>query len=281
MRPDLIAVACGLSAAIAWGAADFYGGLASRRGRVFAVILGSQVVGAVGLVALALLTHEVLPSRTPLLEGAAAGIAGTLGLCALYTALARTRMGLVAPVSALVTAILPIAVAAVTEGLPKPLQALGLIVALIAVWLLASSGWRVRIAANELALPIAAGIGFGLFFILIGRIRGTGPFWPLVSARVATLPMMGSLVWWSLKHRPGRGRLPCIPVILAGLCDAGGNAFFFFATHLGRLDIAAALSSLYPATTVLLAWLILMERLRRHQWTGVGAAVLALMLIAH
>ena len=124
-----------------------------------------------------------------------------------------------------------------------------------------------------------SGIGFGLFFILIDAASQTSVLWPLVGTRCVSLLIMLLLFLASSKARvPTRSQLPFIA--LAGLCDILGNLFFALATNLGRLDISATLSSLFPAATILLAWLILKERLVLQQWVGVGVALVALILIA-
>jgi drug/metabolite transporter (DMT)-like permease len=151
--------------------------------------------------------------------------------------------------------------------------------ALVAVWLLSSASGGVGARARELGLAITAGLGFGLFLILIDRVSESAVLWPLVAARTTSIIFL--FVYASVRRgwvRQARNQLPIIA--LAGIFDTGGNAFFALATRLGRLDIAAVLGSLYPATTVLLAWLILKEGLTPGQWLGVVTALAALVFIA-
>lgn len=271
------AITFGLLSAIIWGAGDFVGGLATRRARPFSVVLVAEVAGALLLAVFGLLYRQPLPALPDLGWSAAAGLAGAVGLLALYTALAGGHMGIVAPISAVVAAIVPILVGAALEGLPTPLQMGGFAVALAAVWLLSSSGDH-SASPRDLRLALLAGLGFGCFFVLLDRTGPQGGFWNLAFARtVAALALL--LLMLLLRHPllPPRDVLPLN--LLNGGLDAGGNLFFLLATQAGRLDVASLLSSLYPGVTVLLAWLVLGERLNRPQAAGVVAALAAIVLI--
>ena len=276
---ELAPVLFGLASAASWGSADFTGGVATRRSEVYTVIVVSQLVGGLFLLALAFAFSEPLPSAANLLLGALAGIFGALGLVALYTGLAQGQMGVVSPIAALVTALLPVVVGIFSAGLPGLLVLLGFGLAFVAVWFLARGDSRAPIRLRELKLPVIAGTAFGMFFIIIGHVSSVSILWPLVAARFASVCLIFLYAIARRQiHRPGRSQLPLIA--LTGVLDSGGNAFFALATRTGRLDIAAVVSSLYPASTVFLAWLVLKERLVRRQWVGVGLALLALALIA-
>jgi len=276
---EFLAVIYGLASAISWGAGDFSGGIATRRNSVYIVVFGAQAVGIMALIIVAMLLAEPFPLARDMLYGGVAGIAGNIGLVALYRGLATGRMGVVAPVAAVVTALVPILAGLLTEGLPATQQITGFGLALTAVWLISRSGSEAPITLPELGLPLLAGVNFGLFFILIDQVSRGAVLWPLVAARLASLfLLLGIVMLTQQRDMPTRRQLPII--ILAGLLDTGGNAFFALATQTGRLDISAVLSSLYPASTILLAWLILKERLLPRQWIGVGAALVAVVLIA-
>ena len=279
MSPESLAFTYGLSSAVTWGAGDFTGGFATKQNSVFSVILVSQFVGGIFLVLLALSFGEQVPQFFHFFLGGLAGFSGVLGLAALYTGLARGRMGIVAPLSAVVTAILPVVVALLTEGLPTTLQLVGFGTAFIAIWFLCYSFSGPEVRRGELYFPILAGLGFGLFFVLIDRAIGESVMWPLVGARVASVGLMSLVILikrQSLSSTKGQMGF----MILAGIFDASGNAFFALATKLGRLDISAVLSSFYPAATILLAWLLLKEKLQWTQWFGVAVALISLGLIA-
>ena len=172
----------------------------------------------------------------------------------------------------------PVVFSIIIEGVPLPRQIFGFAIALISVWLISQTDFNSRFHLNDVYLPIIAGIGFGIFYILIDRVSESAIWWPLVSARTSSICLV--LVIAMIRNKldvPLVNQLPII--ILAGIFDTGGTAFFALAARLGRLDIAAILSSLYPAVTVLLAWIILKERLTLYQWIGVVMVFLAVVLI--
>lgn len=273
------AMTYGIASAAAWGAGDFSGGLATKHNSVFSVVILSQLFGGMLLAVLAVAFSSPLPGIGVMVLGGLAGLSGVAGLLALYSGLARGRMGVVAPVAAVVTVVFPVIIGIVVEGLPSPLQMAGFLVAVAAVWLLTRTGGTSDVQLRELGLPVAAGLAFGLFFILIDQVSDQGVLWPLVSARAASVCLLAAAAMLLRKgSRPAFAHIPII--LLAGTLDTAGNAFFALATRAGRLDISAVLASLYPGMTVLLAWLILKENLSRSQWTGVAAALAALAMIA-
>ncbi len=275
---DFTPIALGLASAACWGAGDFCGGLASKRTHVYSVIITSQIVGVGLLIGLALAFGEAVPSPDQLALGGAAGFAGAIGLLALYRALATGRMGVAAPIAAIVGAAMPVIVGAIIDGVPGGLQLLGFAVALLAVWLITQAP-DATLRLRELTLPLVAGLAFGVFFVLIGLIREGTVFWPLVAARCTSLGAL--LIIATLSHQPRLAeRSHWRLVVLVGVMEVGGNAFYALAGQTGRLDVAAVISSLYPATTVWLAWVILKERLSRPQLIGVVAALAAIVLIS-
>ena len=269
----------GLASAASWGAGDFGGGLAARRGNVYGVVAASQGLGLVFLAGLALMLAEPLPPLPDLLWGAAAGLAGGLGLVALYQGLALGRMGVAAPLAAVVSAGLPVLFGTLLEGLPGAPQLAGFALALGAVWLLSRGDGGGGVRFQELGLPLLAGLGFGLFFIAVDRASERAVLWPLVAARLASLAPLLLLAFTG--ERGGLPNLRQLPLIaMVGLFDSGGNAFYALAAQAGRLDVAATLGSLYPASTLLLARLVLKERLAPRQWLGAAVALAAVLLIA-
>jgi drug/metabolite transporter (DMT)-like permease len=275
---DLAPVLYGLASAASFGAGDFCGAMATKRTSVYRVLIASQLVGVVLLILLALAFREQIPPLEHLLWGGLGGIFGALGLLTLYRALATGRMGVAAPVSAVISAALPVIFGMFIQGLPTNLQFLGFGLALVAVVFVSASG-DVRASRRELLLPVASGIGFGLFFIFINRASQISIFWPLVIARFSSLGL--NLAYTTYTGQP---KLPETThlywIVLAGILDAGGNALYALAGQVGRLDVVSVVSSLYPAATVLLAWIILKERLSLMQSVGVVVALVAIMLIA-
>lgn len=276
--PLAASVLFGLAAALTWGVGDFSGGFATRRARVFSVVLLSQSIGIVLFALLAIVTRERQPAPADLGWGAAAGIAGLVGLAALYRAMAIGQMGIVAPVSGVISAALPVIAGGVTQGLPAPANFAGFVLAFCGVWLISRSEGELARPAG-LWLATLSGLGFGSFLVLIAQAQPGAVFWPLTAARAGSLAVLVAV--FLLRQPPlqiTRGVM--LPVMLAGAMDSGGNLFFVLASQAGRLDIAGVLSSLYPATTVLLALVILREGLARRQVAGVVCALLAIPLIS-
>ncbi len=210
--------------------------------------------------------------------GSVAGLAGAVGLVAFYQALSVGRMGVVAPIAAMLSAAIPVLFGALIEGLPGPLQLIGFVLAFIAVGLISGLG-VVKGRPKGLGLALLAGLGFGSFFILISRVSHGAIFWPLAAARLSSLLFLFAVVLIRRqKVLPEKSVWPV--VFLAGALDVAGNVFFVLATHTGRLDVAAILSSLYPAVTVLLATIILKERVTRLQTIGILVALVAIPLIS-
>jgi drug/metabolite transporter (DMT)-like permease len=251
--------------------------MATRRARVFGVVFFSQLIGLIFLMALAVVTREPLPNAADMAWGAAAGLAGLAGLTALYSALSMGNMGLVAPLTGVISTAIPVAFGAMTQGLPQPPRVLGFGLAIAAVALISRSG-NDGGRPGGFGLAIVAGVSFGAFLILISFTSEGAVFWPLCAARGASV---GAMLIYSVARRtfvtPGREVLPAVAA--SGLMDAAGNFLFVLAEQAGRLDVAGALSSLYPASTVLLALVVLGERLERHQVAGVLLTLIAIPLI--
>ncbi len=277
--PALDGVFFGVVSALAWGSADFCGGWATRRSSVFAVLFVSQLFGSLILVALALWWQEALPAGGDLLWGVAGGACGIVGITMFYVGLARGRMGVVAPIAAVVTAGLPVLAAAMLEGLPPAEKYLGFALGLLAIWLVSYSADEPWLSNPELILPLMAGIGFAGFFICLDQAAENAVLWPLLASRATSLGLLmavgavaGKTIW------PDRSRLPLM--VLTGILDTSGNLFYVLAARAGRLDVAAVLASLYPAATLLLARFVLHEPLRRLQLFGILVALGAVVLIA-
>ncbi|MDQ3707553.1 MAG: DMT family transporter [Chloroflexota bacterium] len=277
--PEVLAVVYGLASALTWGAGDFSGGLATRRANPYIVVAISQGLGLLLLLALALLVGEPLPPQIDLMWGALAGLAGGIAVLLLYRALAVGQMGIAAPITAVLAAVGPVIFSAFTEGAPSELQLAGFVIAVLGVWLLSRPSGPLG-KPEGIGLAVLSGLAIGAFLILLQQAGTTALFWPLVAARAASLLMMTALVL--LNHRAGEfPRRRTFPlVLLTGAMDAAGNAFFVLAAQVGRLDVATVISSLYPASTILLAAVILKERVTRLQVVGIIAALAAIALIA-
>jgi drug/metabolite transporter (DMT)-like permease len=274
----LTGAALSLGAAAVWGGGDFAGGIATKRANVFRVVAGAHACGLLLMLLLAWFTHEPFPPRSSLQWGVIAGVAGAFGIAALYKALAIGRMGIVAPVASVITGILPVLVGIRTEGMPDHLQLGGFALALLSIWLVARPDGEID-SHRGLGLAILAGVLFGLFLVAGKEAGHHGVFWPLVAARTASTLLMLTIVAFSPRDlRPLRAAL--VPILTSGLLDSAANAMFIAATRHGRLDVAAVLSSLYPASTVILARVLLKERLSSTQNAGIVGALLSVALIS-
>lgn len=245
---------------------------------MYGVVLVAHAVGLLFNAAVAVAWHDPWPGTVSMLWGVAAGLVGAVGLVSLYRALAIGTMGINAPVAAVVTGTLPVAFTFLTLGLPTRLQLGGFVVALIAIWLIAvPSGELGR--PRGLGLAMLAGVGFSGFLLFIKLAGTVAKFWPLVGARAASLTFMivlvsGMHVEWKSLRPHWRAMVFC------GIFDSMGNILFVYALSRGRLDVAAVLSSLYPASTVILARVILKERIGRVQAVGIVLALASVAMIA-
>jgi drug/metabolite transporter (DMT)-like permease len=288
----------GLTAAIIWGAADFSGGIGARYLRVYWLLAISHASSLIALVLLAHLLHQPIPNERILAYGLIAGLAGGIALLVFYYALSLGSMGTTAAVTGLLTAALPVLFSLTTIGAPSRRQLVGFVLAAGAIWLISSPSSSneqvVEGQRKKLVLAVISGIGFGIFLIALREANSGGLFWPLAASRVGSLSLaiLGGLIL-------SRGRFMVDPdpqrnpasrrrrwmigiglALIAGAFDTTGNFLFVAATRIGRLDVAAVLSSLYPASTILLAVWLLHERTNRRQALGMTAALVAVALIS-
>jgi drug/metabolite transporter (DMT)-like permease len=277
-----VAVLLALASAVVYGAADFCGGLATRRATAFAVVAASQ---AAGLVALLLLLPWLggHPGPADLLWGAAAGLAGASGLVVFYRALAEGVMSVVAPVTAVAAAAVPVLVGVALGERIGWWTTVGIALALVAVVLVAAEEGLPSLRTARpasLVSPLLAGASFGLFFVLLDRAHDDAGLSPLVGARTASIALV-VLIAVLGKRSLTMPRVALPTVLIAGVGDMTANALFLLATqHGGQLAITGVLASLYPASTVLLAQFVLRERLARTQIAGLVSAAAAVVLIA-
>ncbi len=266
-----------LAAAICWGTGDFSGGLASRRSDTFSAVLISYCIGLAMMVILALARSEKFTTLADLGWGALSGLSGMIGVGLLFRGFTQGRMGIVSPVSAVLSSALPVVFAALTKGLPREIQLAGFAVALAGIWLLARPE-RLVGRPKGLGLAVLAGLGFGGFFIGLGQVSKEAVFWPLAAGRAASIIAM--LVFALVTRRRLKPQRSAVPFFfITGVLDVTGNLFFLLATQMGRVDVTAVLGSLYPAVTAVVAWWAIKERLTRLQVIGIGAAIMAIVMI--
>jgi drug/metabolite transporter (DMT)-like permease len=289
-----MAIAFALACALVYGAADFLGGVASRRVSAVAVVVWSQ---AVGLVVLLLVLPFLGGSPRPpdLLWGMACGCAGGFAVALLYRALAIGTMGIISPVTAVLAAAVPVAFGVARGERPAPLAVLGIAFAMLAVVLVSAATPRPTAADADAPLArlekarrfppgipeaIGAGVAFGFLFIGLSQTRAEAGLFPMLAMRLTSLSLLvgGGL----LVRQPLRVSRPSFRTIaFAGALDMIANVFFVIAAHSGgALSVVAVVASLYPAGTVALAAIVLHERLVRVQWAGVAMAFAGVVCIS-
>ncbi|MDW7739284.1 MAG: EamA family transporter [Bacillota bacterium] len=278
MPSHLIGALSALIASAMAGGADFSGGFATRKYNQFQVLWLSSLTGTIILTALALLLRDGLPSMRSIIFAALAGAFGALGLAMLYYALAIGRAAIASSASGVVAAAAPVIFTAFVAGLPDPLTLLGFIIAALGIWLTTKILFVEGEESYRGLLPgILSGLGFGGFFIFIAQIEPGYLYTPLAFGKLSAAAV--ALIFLAVK------RMPFPPVkanpyaLLAGFLDVLSNIFYLTATTLTRVDIAAVLACTYPAVTVLLAVIILKERVSRTQKFGVFLCIIAIALI--
>ena len=235
-------------------------------------------VGAAIMVAVAALVGERLPGPTTALLAAVAGVAAVAGIVGLYQGLAVGRMGVVAPVTGLIAATLPVGVGFIRLGLPPPAVLVGIAAAFVAVVLVSRSHDPAG-RPSGVRYAVVGGVGLGLFNLAIAAFPEPLVAWPLVIVKLAAL--VAVVGWVPLARRPWRVPEAVLPAAAAvAVLDLAGNGFYVLATQAGRLDVAATLSSLYPVTTIVLAVVLLREHVSRSHLAGIILAAAAIALIA-
>jgi len=276
----MVAISLALGASLAWGASDFLGGLQSRRIPVATVLLASQALGLILVLPAALAFGGALPGAETAAWAAGAGVAELVGFAALYRGLASGSMSLIAPLSA-TAGVVPLLVGLASGEHLGPVQWAGVALALAGVALSATetaASGRPRIAQG-CGLALLAALGFGAFFVGMDQAADGGAWWAAVINRCASLAALASVVA-ATRRRPrvpaGAGR----PLLGIGVLDIAANVLFAAALTQGLAGVVSVLGSLYPVTTVVLAQLVLHERIARWQGLGVGSALAGVALLS-
>jgi drug/metabolite transporter (DMT)-like permease len=276
----LLSILFGLTSAAVWGAGDFTGGLASRKTGAYRAVVYGEMIGLIMILVVALIVWQPVPKPGIWALSMLAGAFGTMGILLLYYSMTKGLMSIAAPISALLAALLPVIIGIFTESLPTWLTFIGFAFALAAIWLISQSKEGVKDLVShitDLRLPLLAGVGFGTYFVLINAATHTATLWPMVASRVGGILIL--VLYMIVRRETWKVEKDAWSMIfINGILDIGGNLFFVLAGQVGRLDISAVLSSLYPGSTVILAWIFLKERLSRTQWIGIIAAMIAIIL---
>lgn len=284
--------ALGLLAALLWGGGDFSGSIAVKRSgsgvrSALIVVLTGHTLSMVVVAAIAMGRGDTFPHGAALLWAVSGGAISGISLVAFYLALASGHMGSAAAVSGLLCAAVPAVVSGFTEGSPGWRRLLGFALAGAAIWMIASSGESgATTSRRAMLLSASGGIGFGVYFVALKIAGTTGVLWPMVSARMGSVSIAAILLLAMIllqvpgESAPAAGKGRTLAWILAGAAlDTCGNLSFIAATRAGRLDIAAVLASIYPASTILLAAAVLKERTTPRQRWGMVMALPAVVLI--
>jgi len=275
-------LACSVIAVFLWGASDFSGGCGSRRSDAFAVTAFSFICAFAVMFAFAVTTHGAFPDRASVVWALIAGSVGGFSLALFYRSLAMGKMGLSAPIGALLGAAIPTLVDIALEGIPSRWAIGGFVLAVVAIWLITRP--EASVESDEaghpkgVAMAALAGVGFAGFYLLIHQARGS-PIW------IATISRVGSFTATAVAivaiRPPLTLDLPAAAYgAIAGIFDVVASALFIYASQRGRLDEAVVITSLYPAVTVLLARIVLKEHFSGWKLVGLLAALAAVPLIA-
>jgi drug/metabolite transporter (DMT)-like permease len=275
-----------IGSAVLYGAADFTGGLTTRRAGTVPVVLVSQASGLVLLALMLPLLPPASPTRPDLLWGAAAGLTGGIGVALLYRALAIGTMAVVAPTTAVCAVAIPVVVSVLLGERPVPLAVAGIALGIVSIVLVSRQHSGAEPAGHRATRRLPAGVGtalasgvaIGFFFLSLAQTRSAAGMWPILVARLVSVTLFGTLAIAG-RHSVRMPATLAGLVILAGAIDMVANALYLLAVWQGPLSIVVTLSSLYPASTVLLARVVLGERLNSWQVTGVGCALAAIVLI--
>lgn len=280
-----MSVVLALAAAILYGVSDFVGGLASRKLSVWPVGLLACTGAFAGSLVLALVEPGT-PTTQDLAWGLLAGVGSGSGTAFLYRGLALGRMGVVAPVSAVGAVLVPLLVALATGERPDLFAWAGIVVALPGIWLVSREEGPVDGSAGGPAGTvegfvdgIVAGIGFGVLFAALGQVPDTAGYWPLATNQVSSIVSMLAAALLLGGNPVPRRRAEAIG-LLPGLLAALAVLLFILATRHGLLSLSAVITSLYPAFTVLLAVVVLGERIHRGQAAGLALCATSIVCVS-
>jgi drug/metabolite transporter (DMT)-like permease len=279
---QFVPVCLSLVAVLVWGTSDFLGGYGVKRANAFVFTAIAHGSGLLLMAGFALASHSAYPSRNAAGWALAAGLCGGAALAIFYRALASGRMGLTAPVAAVLGAAIPTAFGIVTQGLPGPAPVAGFVLAGVGIWLI--SGVEDHHRPEGVGLAVLAGIGFAGFYLCAHQAGSGSALWITATVKTASLVLTAMIVLIGVRFRDGGfqsiDRRGVALAFIAGGLDATGSLLYIRAAQIGRLDQAVVLTSLYPAITVLLARIFLREHFTRWKAVGILAALLAVPMIA-
>ena len=273
-----------LASATFYGAADFLGGLASRRASTISIVVISQLAGLVALALMLPVLPASAPDRGDFMWGAAAGVMGGIGVALLYHGLANGVMAIVAPITALCAVVVPVATAVALGERPGTGKSFGIVLAILAITLVSQqtaaekTGVEASGRSSSIVIALASGVAIGLFFLALARTNPGAGMWPLIAARSTSFLLFSALavaLRTPMRMPSGVAALG----VTGGILDMLANVLYLLATRHGLLSVVVTLASLYPASTVVLARIVLGERLNGRQTVGIVCAFAAVLLI--
>jgi len=269
-----------IASAVIIGGSDFGGGIATRGDSTFRVTVWAQIWSGIAALTMVWFVSTSSITTIDVLGGALAGISGSFSFVCFYAALSRGSMSVIAPTTAVVGAVVPALVGVIRGESLGTATSLGIVVALLAIVLVTRSAHEGRTDTRALVLAVVAGLGFSIFFIALSDTHDAAGLWPLVVARAVSIPIVAAtakIAVGSIVPKSNRSRRLAA---LTGITEMIANVLLLVALRRGPLAVASVFGSLYPVSTVVLAWAILRERLGRNQIAGVCMATMALALVA-
>ena len=278
----MLGLGLGLTSSLCWGVSDFIGGLSARRLPLLFVMVSSQAVGLAVVIGVVAIRGTGAPALVRLLPAVGGGLAGIAALTSFYRALAIGTMSVVAPIAATGVSV-PVVVGIARGDRPAASQLIGIVIAVIGVVLASREhgpGVEDRGASRAgIALALVSAAGFGCYFVGVQSSARADPMWALLASRVAGVALLlvvAAVQGGIAVARPGR----LWPLALMGVLDVSATGLYAVATRHGLLSVVSVAASLYPLATVLLARVVLGERVRRVQELGIAAALAGVVLMA-
>jgi drug/metabolite transporter (DMT)-like permease len=278
---SFLSIVLGLLSAFCWGTADFLGGLASKRKNIFQVLIIVQFTGLIFLLPLCIFFPEPLPSANEIFYGVLAALTSTTGLFLLYKGLSEGTMTIIAPVSGIISAAVPVIFSAFSLGVPPWHTIAGFVIAAISIGLISSGQLKVSSPDfKTLFIAVFAGICFGTYYIFLHLAGEYSAYFPIIFIRAVSAGLIFIIL---LFKRPkiktvSDGNLTWL-MIAGGLTDVLANLFYLLGTHIERVDLIAVLGALYPGATIIWSWIILHETISPLQKWGIFLSLLGIVLI--
>lgn len=268
------------ASAVVYGTGDWFGGHAARRRPSIGVAAIGQSMSLVLVAVAVVIGSAAVPSGPTWAWSAAGGVVGAIGIAGLYHGFAVGSVSVVAPVSAVVGAVLPVGVGVALGDRPGALALAGIVLAVVSIAMVSGAVGPARhVGGRVVALAVGVGACFGSLFVCLERADGDSGMWPLLVMRIVSVPMLAVLLLRRRSGERGGDRRSLVLSLVAGTFDMGANVLYLLAVREGMLSLVAVVASLYPAATVALAAGVDDERVSRPQAIGLVVAAAALVMV--